>query len=76
MAKHWIKQAIKHPGALHRDLGVPEGQKIPEAKLDAAKHSENPTVAKRANLAATMEGFHHGGDHASKLYGKKRVRSG
>lgn len=76
MAKHWIKAAIKHPGALHRDLGVPQGQKIPEAKLEAATHSNNPTTAKRARLAETMEGFHHGPETASKLYSKKRVRSG
>lgn len=59
--KHWIAGAIKHPGALHRDLGVPEGEKIPAAKLAAAKHSDNPTTRKRANLAATMSHFATGG---------------
>lgn len=75
--KKWIKSAIKHPGALHRDLHVPEGQKIPEAKLKAAEHSENPTVRHRAQSAETMKGFHHGGSKsgskADRLYGAKRI---
>jgi hypothetical protein len=57
MAKHWIAGAIKHKGALHRQLGVPEGQKIPAAKIESASHSSNPTLAKRANLAKTLKGF-------------------
>jgi hypothetical protein len=57
--KHWVQGAIKHPGALHRELHVPEGEKIPEKKLEAAAHSDNPTLRRRANLAKTMKGFHH-----------------
>lgn len=71
--KGWVKAAVKHPGALHRDLNVPEGEKIPAAKLEAATHSDNPTVAKRAHLAETMKGFHHG--TAERLYSKKKVSS-
>ena len=58
MAKNWIKGAIKHPGALHRTLGVPEGKKIPASKLAAAKNSSNPTTRRRANLASTLKGMH------------------
>ena len=50
---NWIKGAIKHPGALHRELGVPQGQKIPAAKVAAAAHSSNPILAQRARLAET-----------------------
>jgi hypothetical protein len=57
MAKGWIKDAIKHPGALHRELKVPQGQKIPEKKLTKAAHSSNPTLSRRANLAKTLKGF-------------------
>lgn len=32
-AKHWIAGAIKHPGALHKELGIKEGHKIPQKKL-------------------------------------------
>jgi len=52
---NWIKKAIKHPGALHRTLGVPEGEKIPASKLAAAKNSSNPTTRRRANLATTLK---------------------
>lgn len=55
MAKHWIAGAIKHPGALHRELGVPEGEKIPAAKIAKAAHSDDPKLAKRARLAETLK---------------------
>lgn len=41
-------------GALHRELGVPAGKKIPAKKLAKAEHSSNPTERKRANLAKTL----------------------
>ena len=56
--KKWIAGAIKHPGALHRDLGVPQGKKIPESKIEKAEGSSNPTVAKRARLAETLGKMH------------------
>ena len=52
--KKWIQGAIKNPGALHRELGVPEGKKIPSQKMNKALHSKNPTVRKQANLAQTL----------------------
>lgn len=55
MAKKWIKKAIKHPGALHKALGVPEGQKIPEAKLEQAEKSTNATRRRQAILAETLK---------------------
>ena len=55
----WIQSAIKHPGALHRDLHVPQGEKIPEKKIQKAEHSSNPTIAKRAHLAETLKHMHH-----------------
>ncbi len=54
MAKNWISGAIKKPGALHKELGVPAGEKIPAKKLKRAEHSSNPTERKRANLAKTL----------------------
>ena len=47
-------------GALHEELGVPEGDKIPESKLDSAANSSNPTLRRRAVLAKTMKSWHHG----------------
>lgn len=59
MAKNWIAGAIKRPGQLHRDLGVPQGKKIPAKKMAAARSGkEGPAVARRANLAKTLSGFH------------------
>lgn len=64
MSKDWISGAIKHPGALHKSLGVPQGEKIPAKKLEKAAHSDNPTLAKRARLAETLKTLHkrHGGE--------------
>ena len=55
--EHWIAGATKNKGALHRELHVPEGQKIPAKKLAKAAHSRNPTERKRADLAKTLEGL-------------------
>lgn len=55
--KNFIKKAIKHPGALHRELKVPEGKKIPQSKLTKALHSDNPKMRKQANLAKTLRGL-------------------
>lgn len=55
---NWIAGAIRHPGALHRALHVPAGEKIPAKKLAAASHSSNPTMRRRANLAKTLKGMH------------------
>ena len=56
MAEKWIQKAIKKPGALHKDLGVPAGKKIPAAKLAAAAKKPGK-VGKRARLAETLKGF-------------------
>ena len=45
------------PGKLHREIGVPVGQKIPPAKLAAATHSKSPTVKRDAIRAKTMESW-------------------
>lgn len=55
MAKHWIKQLKK--GALHRALGVPEGENIPASKMEEAKHSQNPKVRRMADTAETLKGL-------------------
>jgi hypothetical protein len=55
-ASNWIKGAIKKPGALHKQLGVPEGEKIPEAKLRAAARRSGK-IGQRARLALTLKGL-------------------
>jgi hypothetical protein len=54
--KKWIQKAIKHPGALHKELGVPEGKKIPAKKLDKAAKAGGK-LGQRARLAKTLKGL-------------------
>lgn len=54
MARKWIAGAIKRPGQLHKDLGVPQGKKIPAAKLAAAAKKPGK-VGQRARLANTLK---------------------
>lgn len=54
--KKWISGAIKHPGALHKALGVPEGKKIPAGKLAKATKSSGK-LGQRARLAETLKGL-------------------
>lgn len=54
--KQWISGAIKRPGQLHRDLGVPQGKKIPAKKLAAAAE-RGGKVGQRARLAQTLKKF-------------------
>lgn len=56
--KKWVKAAVKDKGALHRHLGVPEGEKIPEAKLYEALNSKDEKIRKEAQLAMTLKGMH------------------
>lgn len=49
----WIQGAIKHPGALHKELHVPAGKKIPKAKLAKAAKAKGKE-GKRARLAMTL----------------------
>ena len=58
MAKNWIQGMHMKKGALHKELGVPQGQKIPESALQKAMHSANPTERKRASLAETLKKMH------------------
>jgi len=55
--KKWIADAVRNKGALHRELGVKEGKKIPASKLKEAENSKNPLERKRANLAKTLKSF-------------------
>jgi len=50
---NWIKGAIKKPGALHKEMGVPAGKKIPKGKLAKAA-KKGGKLGKRARLAETL----------------------
>lgn len=51
-----IKKAIKKPGALHEQMGVPKGKKIPAKAL--AKAAKAPgKLGQRARFAQVLKGF-------------------
>lgn len=54
MAEKWIQKAIKKPGALRKELGVPAGSKIPAKKLAAAAKKPGK-LGQRARLAETLK---------------------
>lgn len=45
------KTFTSHPGRLHRELGIPLGENIPEEKKRAALHSKNPQTRRDARAA-------------------------
>ena len=55
----WVSKAIRKPGALHEELGIPMGEKIPTETLDKAAKAGGK-LGQRARLAKTMRGFKHG----------------
>lgn len=73
--KKWIQSAVSEgKGKLHAHLGVPEGEKIPEERLEKAMHSKNKTIRKEAQLAKTLKHFHPTAKKksgAALLYGAK-----
>ena len=51
-----IKKAIKKPGALHEQMGIPKGKKIPAKAL--AKAAKAPgKLGQRARFAQVLKGF-------------------
>ena len=53
---NFIQKAIKKPGALHEQMGIPKGKKIPAKKL--AKAAKAPgKLGQRARFAQVLKGF-------------------
>lgn len=59
--KRWIQKTHLKKGALHRELGIPEGQIIPLAMLQRAAKAPGK-LGHRARLALTLRKLprHHG----------------
>ena len=55
MAEKWIQKMGMKKGKLHEKLGVPEGKKIPEKKLEKAEKSKSSSLRKEAQLAETLK---------------------
>ncbi len=56
--KNWIAGAIKKPGALHAQLGIKKGTKIPAGTLKRAA-GKGGKLGQRARLAETLKGMKH-----------------
>lgn len=56
MAKKWIQEAIKKPGALREAMGAKKGKNIPAGKLEEAAKKKGIT-GQRARLAQTLKGL-------------------
>jgi len=53
--KKWIQKALsKGKGNLHKNLHVPEGEKIPAKNLAKGAKSKSPKVRKEVALAKTL----------------------
>lgn len=66
---NFIAGAVKKPGQLHRDLGIPQGTPIPRGALIAAAHKPGK-VGQRARLAETLEQLRPGYKLAKAAAGK------
>ncbi len=53
MARKFIQEAIKKPGALRKSLHVKEGHDIPKAKLEKAAKAPGK-LGQRARFAITL----------------------
>lgn len=59
MAEKWIQKAIKHPGALHKQLKIPKGKNIPSKVLESAAKKKGK-LGRRARLALTLKKLNKG----------------
>lgn len=55
---NWVPKKDFHPGGrkgkLHRELGIPVGEKIGAKRIAKAERSSNPEIARDAKRAETM----------------------
>lgn len=62
LAKKWIQDAIERPGRVREYLGIPEGEDIPEGKLDSAikkvKGEGNKSLLSALLLAKRLKKMH------------------
>lgn len=66
--KNWIAKAIKNPGALHKQLGIKTGNKIP-AKTLAKAAKKGGKLGKRAQLAETLKSLNKNKKHKLDMKG-------
>jgi hypothetical protein len=54
--KKFIQSAIKKPGALHEQMGIPQGKPIPQGALSRAAKAPGK-LGQRARFAQTLKGI-------------------
>ena len=59
LSKHRVVMHLRK-GGLHRALGIPPDQEIPQEKKEEAARSKNPHLAEMGRLAVAMSHWHHG----------------
>lgn len=59
MQHNWIQRAIKKPGALHEQLGVPKDKEIPKDKLNEAANADGK-LGQRARFAKVLMSMKRG----------------
>lgn len=59
-AENWIQDAVKKPGDLHKKLDVPEGEKIPESKIEHAEETGDKDLKEKAQFAENVKGLGKG----------------
>lgn len=55
--KNWIQGMHMKKNALHKELHVKPGEKIPQSKLTKAAHSSDPKLRKQVTLSRTLRGL-------------------
>jgi hypothetical protein len=72
--KSEMKNVGGERGKLHREIGVPEGEKIPAGKLKAAEHSKNPEIKRDSERAETMKHWKKPGaeERRKRLYDREK----
>lgn len=58
--EHWIQDAVKKPGDLHRKTDTPEGEKIPESKIENLEEHGDKNEKEKAQFAENVKGLGKG----------------
>ena len=59
-AKDWIQDAVKKPGDLHRATDTPEGENIPESKIENLEEHGTENEKDKAQFAENVKGLGKG----------------
>ncbi len=60
-SKKPIEIKPENKGKLHREMGIPQGKKIPVKKLEQEKKGASPAEKKRIVFAENVKRWDHGG---------------